>query len=83
MKDRYQLTDSFYENDLAQEHQRRELVIQVRNVANELADENRLKVLDLQFKYGKENRKTLQKILDVYTTDIKIELSDLLKEKKK
>lgn len=47
---RYQESDSFGDNDLDREYQGREITLNLLRIANELAEKNRLKILELKYK---------------------------------
>lgn len=47
---RYQESDSFGDNDMDKEYQGREIALNLLRIANELAEKNRLKILELKYK---------------------------------
>lgn len=47
---RYQESDSFGDNDMDREYQGREIALNLLRIANELAEKNRLKILELKYK---------------------------------
>lgn len=52
MKNKYEESNSFGDNDLDREYQGREISINLLRIANELAEQNRLKVIDLKYNIG-------------------------------